>query len=47
VNLLIIIGGGAAIIAAFAPIGIAIGRAILARFGRIAVVDRRDEERFL
>lgn len=46
-SLLILIGGGLAVIAMFTPIGIAIGRLVLIRFGRIAVVDRRDEERWL
>jgi hypothetical protein len=46
-SLLIIIGGGTAVMATFASIGVAIGKFVLNRFGRIAVVDRRDEELFL
>jgi len=38
---------GSAAFGAYVWFGAAIGRAILSRFGRIAVVDRRDEERFL
>jgi hypothetical protein len=39
--------GAPAIIAMFAPIGAAIGKFVLGRFGRIAIVDPRDEELFL
>ncbi len=42
-----IIGGGLAVIAGFAPLGIVLGKIVLGRFGRIAVVDRRDEKRWL
>lgn len=46
-SLLSLIGAGLGVIAMFAPVGMAIGKVVLMRFGRIAIVDRRDEARFL